>query len=529
MRDAVSSPPTDLAPGDVFAGCRVEAVAGRGGMGIVYRAVQLSLERPVALKLIASEYAADPGFRERFEREARLAAAIDHPNVIPVYAAGEEAGRLYLVVRYVRGTDLHALLRERRLLSPPRAAEIVDQVGAGLDAAHAAGLVHRDVKPANVLISDGGHVYLTDFGLSRLASSDTRLTTTGAWLGTAAYSAPEHLRGEVADARADVYALGCVLHAALTGEPPFTRATVPATMLAHLYDPPPGVSARGLPRAFDGVLARALAKDPSGRYPSAGDLGRAAVAAAAGEPITGEERSVARGPAAPVDHDADTRVEAPASEADTRVEAFDHEAATSVDAAEAQTRADAPVRPPVTDRRPGDLPPAPPAPEHAEPGYARVHGRGRRRALAAAGVALAAAGIAALTLSGGTTVKTGPLSAGEVRGAAQAFATAYQHEDASALGAVLTRDVQRVFPDGRQSGRAQVVAAYRSQFRSNRTDGYRLDALQIEPGSVGRAAGRYAVIAGGKPLISGRIAFSVVRDRATGTARIGMIAATPDA
>ena len=166
---------TDVLEGAHIAGCRIEAVAGRGGMGIVYRATQLSLGRPVALKLIAPEHAADGGFRERFQRESRMAAAIDHPNVIPVYEAGEEDGRLYLVMRWVAGTDLHRLLRAEGKLDPMRAAEIVNQVAGALDAAHQAGLIHRDVKPANVLLS-GEHAYLADFGLTRFAGADT-LTT----------------------------------------------------------------------------------------------------------------------------------------------------------------------------------------------------------------------------------------------------------------------------------------------------------------------------------------------------------------
>ncbi|MGH2949415.1 MAG: serine/threonine-protein kinase, partial [Solirubrobacteraceae bacterium] len=275
----------ELEPGDEFAGCRIEAVAGRGGMGVVYRATELSLGRPVALKLLAPERAGDAGFRERFQRESRMAAAIDHPNVIPVYAAGEEDGCLYLVMRYVGGTDLHALLRSVGALDASTAAELVAQVAAALDAAHAAGLVHRDVKPANVLLA-GMHAYLSDFGLTRLAGSDTDLTESGQWIGTVEYCSPEQLRGERTDARADVYSLGCVLFAALTGGPPFAHGTVPATMLAHLHDAPPRASERGGPREFDRVIARALAKDADDRYPSAGDLGRAALAAARGEPVT---------------------------------------------------------------------------------------------------------------------------------------------------------------------------------------------------------------------------------------------------
>src|SRR5688572_13065475 len=290
----------DLLPGAEIAGCRIEAVAGRGGMGIVYRATQLSLGRPVAVKLIAPERAGDPGFRERFERESRVAAAIDHPNVIPVYAAGEEGGHLYLVMRYVKGTDLQGLLARDHRLPAERVAAIALQVGAALDAAHAVGLVHRDVKPANVLLS-GEHAYLADFGLSQLVGTDTRLTSTGQWIGTVDFMAPEQFSGAEVDARADVYALGCVLHHAICGEVPYPRGTVPATMLAHMQDTPPRPTAvaADVPAGFDRVIARALAKEPERRYPSAGDLGRAALAAAEGRHVTEVERTVARGAAAP--------------------------------------------------------------------------------------------------------------------------------------------------------------------------------------------------------------------------------------
>jgi hypothetical protein len=298
----------DLQPGERFAGCRIEAVAGRGGMGIVYRATEIALSRRVALKVVAPAGVADPAFAERFGREVRLAASIDHPNVVPVYGAGEEGGRLYLVMRYVDGTDLHALIRRAGRLEPARAAAIVAQVAAGLDAAHVAGLVHRDVKPANVLLTHAAspsghdHVYLTDFGLTVEVSSDTRMTTSGQWIGSVDYMSPEQLRNEPVDARTDVYALGGVLYAALTGDAPFRRQTVPQTIAAHLDERPPRPSAKvGVDTLFDAVIARALAKDPADRYRSAGDLGRAAVAAARGERVTSGERVVARGPAAPSD------------------------------------------------------------------------------------------------------------------------------------------------------------------------------------------------------------------------------------
>jgi serine/threonine protein kinase len=269
-------------------------------MGIVYRATQLSLARPVAVKLIAPEHAADEGFRERFERESRMAAAIEHPNVIPVYGAGEEDGRLYLVMRWVAGTDLHRLLRSDGRLDPLRATEIVGQVADALDAAHAAGLVHRDVKPANVLLS-GEHAYLADFGLTRLAGHDPAITSTGQFLGTVDYMAPEQFRREAVDARADVYALGCVLFEMIAGQPPFRRENEYATMYAHTSDPPPALSsvAAGVTPALDAAVNRALAKDPEQRFQSAGDFARAVAAAVAGETVIEPERTVAVGRAAP--------------------------------------------------------------------------------------------------------------------------------------------------------------------------------------------------------------------------------------
>src|SRR4051812_22070727 len=234
-------------------------------MGVVYRATDRRLNRPVAIKLIADDRASDAHFRERFEREAQLTAAIDHPHVIPVYAAGEIDGQLYLATRFVDGTDLHQLLRREGPMPSARAADVVSQVAAALDAAHGAGLVHRDVKPANVLLS-GRHVYLSDFGLTRLVEAEARLTDTDERLGTVDFMSPEQLRGQRLDARSDVYALGCLLYTVLTGTPPFHRGTAAATITAHLESPPPRASDRaGVADEFDAVLARALEKDPDRR------------------------------------------------------------------------------------------------------------------------------------------------------------------------------------------------------------------------------------------------------------------------
>ena len=306
----------DFGPGDVFAGHRIEAVAGRGGMGVVYRAIQVDLDRPVALKVIAPHLAQDEAFRKRFVAESRVAAAIDHPHVLPIYYAGESDGTLYIAMRFVEGSDLRHVIRAEGSIEPGRAARIVDQVGGALDAAHARGLIHRDIKPANVLLGAGDHAYLTDFGLTKRMGSTTGLSRSGQWVGTLGYVAPEQIRGERIDARSDVYALGCVLFHALTGQAPYLRETEEATLWSHLHDPPPPASmlTPGVPEAFDDVIERALAKDPDDRFPSAGDLGRAALAAAGAPVVAEDERMVARGRAAPDDAD-ETRV----SPARTRV------------------------------------------------------------------------------------------------------------------------------------------------------------------------------------------------------------------
>ena len=326
------------------------------------------------------------------------------------------------------------------------------QLASALDAAHAAGLVHRDVKPANVLLA-GNHAYLSDFGLTRLAGSDTELTGSGQWIGTVEYCSPEQLRGERTDARADVYSLGCVLFAALCGRPPFAQGTVTATMLAHLHDPPPMPSELGAPREFDRVIARALAKRPEDRYPSTGDLGRAALAAARGEPVTESERSVAVGSAAP-EHGGNGDV--------TAVLRPDETAVTAWDRARGHDRRSRRREPPRRDRR--------------RRGDRRVV-RPRRwpaRLIVAAGafVALVTVGLAlglVFDEPGGAGARTGPLSEDEVRDVAFAFADAYEAEDPAALRATLARNVERTAPGGtsrgRDDGRRPVRAPVRRQGR----------------------------------------------------------------
>jgi tetratricopeptide (TPR) repeat protein len=294
----------ELSPGATFAGHVIRGIAGRGGMGIVYRATDVQLKRDVALKVITPHLSQDDEFRHRFRREFRAAASIQHPNVIPIHHAGEEGGQLYVTMRYVEGTDLARLLATEGRLEPRQAASIIGQVADALDAAHRAGIVHRDVKPANVLIEvddDGMHAVLTDFGLMKDLASTSQITQAGALIGTFDYAAPEQLKEGPVDARTDVYALGAVLYQTLTGKVPFPRETAAATMLAQLESPPPSLLAV-LPDASEllgEVVRRAMAKDPDARFPSAGDLGRAAQAAVNDRQSEGGERSVATGAASP--------------------------------------------------------------------------------------------------------------------------------------------------------------------------------------------------------------------------------------
>jgi non-specific serine/threonine protein kinase len=276
----------DLEVGMEFAGHRLEAEVGRGGMGVVFRARDLALDRIVALKLIAPEFARDPDFRERFKRESKLAAAIRHSNVISIHRAGEEDGQLFITMDFVDGTDLKEMIGVRGRLDPAMVSDIVAQVASGLDAAHAKGLVHRDVKPANVLIeirSGVRHAYLTDFGLTKKAAQSAAFTKTGMLVGTTDYLAPEQLEGRTIDARVDVYALGCVLYEALTGQVPYPRDTEAARMWAHVSEAPPSVLERApqVSPAFDSIVRRAMAKDANERYVSAEDMGRDVLAAAA--------------------------------------------------------------------------------------------------------------------------------------------------------------------------------------------------------------------------------------------------------
>jgi hypothetical protein len=263
-----------ISPGATFAGYRVESLLGRGGMGVVYRATDLSLQRPVALKLIAPELAQDEHFRARFLREPRVAASLDHPSVVPIYEAGEWERQLYLAMRYVEGSDLRTVLERDGEPSPEYSLGVLTQVADALDAAHRRGLVHRDVKPANILLDEDRHAYLTDFGITKQLGGDT--TDTGRIVGTLDYLAPEQIRGEEVDGRTDCYALACVLYECLAGTPPFRRATEAETLWAHMQEEPALLP--GHPELAP-VLKKGLAKDSEGRYRTCGELVDAAAGA----------------------------------------------------------------------------------------------------------------------------------------------------------------------------------------------------------------------------------------------------------
>ncbi|MGQ0573944.1 MAG: protein kinase domain-containing protein [Pseudonocardia sp.] len=275
---------------ETFGPYRLQGLLGRGGMGEVHRAFDTGHQRVVALKLLPEHLGADPEFRARFRREAQIAATLRDPHVVPIHAYGEVDGRLFLDMRLVDGEDLGRVVARDGALPPARAVAIVEQVASALDAAHADGLVHRDVKPSNVLLAAGRRdfAYLVDFGIARPAETSTgsALTGSGTTVGTLDYMAPERIAGGPVDRRVDVYSLACVLHELLTGSRPFPVTEVVALLHAHLHVPPPAPSRHrpGL-APFDPVVARGMAKDPAQRYPTAGALAAAAAHALTIAPV----------------------------------------------------------------------------------------------------------------------------------------------------------------------------------------------------------------------------------------------------
>ncbi|MBI2706536.1 MAG: serine/threonine protein kinase [Actinobacteria bacterium] len=279
--------------GTRFAGLVIEAPLGRGGMSVLYRAVDPRLDRSVALKVISPELSDDPDFRTRFADEARSASAVEHPHIVPIYSFGEDSGCLYLAMRLINGRDLASIIGSDGPLELTRVDRLLGQVADALDAVHQAGMVHRDVKPANVLVAERDRadgpsefVYLTDFGLTRSARS-SQLTKAGDFVGTVDYASPEQLRGGEVTAASDVYSFAVMLHEAVTGHRPFTRDSDTAVMYAQAFEPPPLVSwlRPGLPAGLDAVVCSGLAKAPADRYPSCGALMVAYRDAIAGAPV----------------------------------------------------------------------------------------------------------------------------------------------------------------------------------------------------------------------------------------------------
>ena len=286
--------------GTDLAGYRIEALLGHGGMGVVYRAEDTRLGRQVALKLLSPERGEDGHFRERFLAESRLAASIEHPNILPVHEAGEAGGALYIAMRYVEGTDLRELLGTEGKLAPARALAICRQLASALDAAHARGLVHRDVKPSNVLVSrprraGDEHAYLCDFGVGKRTAAPQELTRTGQLVGTPNYIAPEQIEGTAIDGRADEYALASLLFECLAGEPPHRRESDYATLWATIHEPAPSLVALRpeLPVSVDAVIQRGLAKQPGARYRSCTDFIEAIASALAPERVSAERATPA--------------------------------------------------------------------------------------------------------------------------------------------------------------------------------------------------------------------------------------------
>ncbi|MGE3286040.1 MAG: protein kinase [Pseudonocardia sp.] len=371
----------------MFGPYRLDRLLGRGGMGEVYEAYDTVHERTVALKLLPESATSDEEYRARFRREAKTVATLHEPHVIPIHSYGEIDGRLFLDMRLVVGEDLAAVLARTGPLPSSRAVAIVEQVAAALDAAHASGLVHRDVKPSNVLLTASDFGYLADFGIARsvAASTGARLTVTGATIGTLEYMAPERFTEGPVDARADVYSLACLLHECLTGQPPFPGRTLPSLLNAHLNQPPPRPSARVAgAAALDGVVTTGMAKRPGDRYRSAGELAAAARAALA--PFAGNAATeiTPPEPTAPV-------LPRPRTGAVAHVPAPSYPGATPHSAAPSYP---GPQPGPRPDRARGSGPPPPPWPPASRTGAGGPTSRRRPVALAVLAAVVAVAAVA---------------------------------------------------------------------------------------------------------------------------------------
>jgi serine/threonine protein kinase/Cu/Zn superoxide dismutase len=410
---------SQLEAGQVVAGYRIDHLISRGGMGVVYRATNVALNRIYALKVLAPELADDEQFRERFQREIRIAASLHHPNIVAIHYAGEQDGMLFLAMDLVDGVDLREVIVRSGALAPDRAVSLLAQITSALDAAHGKGMVHRDVKPANVLISvkDGEeHAYLTDFGLAKRFDNATAVTVQGAVVGTVDYMPPEQIRGDNIDARTDIYALGCVFFQMLTGKVPYQRDHSVATLFAHVYDAAPsleGPAAASHP-TLGPVVAKAMAKDPAERYLSAGDFARDAAAALRGERYTGAPRIVATGDARPQPDDGATRhdVEQPSfPPVEAAREPVESKAGSAtfvgaVPAAVAQPPAVVPAPSAAgSPSEPGPKPGQPPQKDGGDSVPPGGHPLRRHRWPIAAGLALIAVAVIAVIALGGSSPK----------------------------------------------------------------------------------------------------------------------------
>jgi serine/threonine protein kinase len=387
---------SDIPIGTEFAGYKITGVLGRGGMSVVYSAEHLGLGRTVALKILSASLADDDEFRERFVRESKLAATLEHPNIIPIFDAGETQGLLFIAMRHVVGGDLKSLIKPAAPLGLGQTIFIIEQVAGALDHAHRKGLVHRDIKPANILVeSPSDRVYLTDFGVAKQRLSPG-LTRTGYFVGTFIYAAPEQIEHKPIDGRTDLYALGCVLYECLSGDRPFKADTEASILQAHLVEPPPRLTdvRPDLPPSIDDVIATALAKSKDDRYPTCGDLVRALRAVALGDFTTSGLPAAASRPAS------ETVVSR--SEASPDEPPPPPPPPASPPAAESLPAAGPPTaEPPATDEPSAPSPPLPARAEDKRPRTVTISTR-RLTALAAAILALvAAAVIAAVLLSGG--------------------------------------------------------------------------------------------------------------------------------
>ena len=481
--------------GAEIGGYRLESVIARGGMGVVYVAEDVRMGRTVALKILPAELADNERFRARFLHESRVAGAVNHPNVIPVYDAGESDGLLYISMRYVEGTDLRGLLQTDGPLDVQRTVSIVSQAASALAATHQRGLIHRDVKPGNMLLvprtsQDGtDHVYLSDFGLVKNLGSLGGPTKTGQFMGTVGYVAPEQIRGKGVDKRTDVYALGCVLFECLTGSQPFRRKDDFATIMAHVNDAPQAVSELrpGVPAAIDDVVARALAKDPDDRFESCEEMGSALRRAAGAQTgLTPQPESAPDAPKRPSSKESvwfDASVDAPSGSraAPPDVDAtqgvwldddLDRGAATT--AGSPDVGGETVWEDEIAPRSGGHTPPEQPPPPEPGPGPAAAPGSssplgrlpvGMRVLLGLVAVGCIAA-LAVVLLSGGgdddkqaatpPPVAAPPPNAGPAQGD-----SAWTHEGALAFGA----------PAGRDRGPRRQDLAHRRARRQGHGDG----------------------------------------------------------